>query len=86
MAARHPLELLRYAGVNRLKVEIDYRAENGRRGPRKVEPYSLRRTLDGNLVLFVVNDLAQLRSYRIDRIARIRPTTETFIPRYQVEF
>jgi predicted nucleotidyltransferase component of viral defense system len=81
-----PLELLRYAGVNRLKVEIDYRAENGRRGPRKVEPYSLRRTLDGNLVLFVVNDIAELRSYRIDRIARIRPTTETFIPRYQVEF
>lgn len=25
-----PLELLRYAGANRLMVEIDYRAENGR--------------------------------------------------------
>jgi Group II intron, maturase-specific domain/WYL domain len=70
-----PLELLRYAGVNRLRVEVDYRAENGRLGPRKVEPYSLRRTRDGDLVLFVVNDRGQLRSYRIDRIARIRPTT-----------
>jgi hypothetical protein len=73
-------------GVNRLRVEVDYRAENGRQGPRRVEPYSLRRTRDGNLVLFVVNDRGQLRSYLIDRMAGIRPTTETFTPRYQVEF
>jgi predicted DNA-binding transcriptional regulator YafY len=75
------LELLRYAGANRLKVDIDYRAENGRRGPRRVEPYSLRRTNDRNLVLFVVNDRRQLRSYRIDRIAGIKPTTESSPPR-----
>jgi predicted nucleotidyltransferase component of viral defense system len=81
-----PLELLRYAGVNRLKVDIDYRAESGRRGPRRVEPYSLRRTKDRNLVLMVINDRRQLRSYRTDRIAGIKPTTETFIPTYQVEF
>ena len=29
---RFPLELLRYAGANRLKVEIDYRAAQGRQG------------------------------------------------------
>ena len=81
-----PLELLRYAGANRLKVDIDYRAENGRRGPRRVEPYSLRRTKDRNLVLFVVNDRRQLRSYRVDRIAGIKPTTEPFTPIYRVEF
>lgn len=87
-----PLELLRYAGSNRLKVDIDYRAENGRRGPRRVEPYSLRRTKDRNLVLVVVNDRRQLRSYRIDRIAGIagiagiKPTTESFTPTYRVEF
>ena len=81
-----PLELLRYAGVNRLKVDIDYQAENGRWGSRQVEPYSLRRTQDGNLVLFVVNDSGQLRSYRVDRIAGIRPTTVTFTPKYRVEF
>jgi predicted nucleotidyltransferase component of viral defense system len=81
-----PLELLRYAGANRLKVDIDYRAENGRRGPRRVEPYSLRRTKDSNLVLFVVNDRRQLRSYRVDRIASIKPTTEPFTPVYSVEF
>ncbi len=81
-----PVELLRYAGANRLKVEIDYRAESGRWGPRLVEPYALRRTQDGNLVLFVVNDRDQLRAYRVDRIAGIRPTANTFKPKYRVEF
>jgi len=81
-----PLELLPYAGTNRLMVDIDYRAENGRQGPRRVEPYSLRRTNDRNLVLFVVNDRRQLRSYRIDRIVGIKPTTESFTPTYRVEF
>ena len=83
---RVPLELLRYAGANRLKVDIDYRAEQGRQGPRRVEPYSLRRTQDGHLVLFVVNDRGLLRSYRVDRIAGIRPTSLSFTPRYRVEF
>jgi predicted nucleotidyltransferase component of viral defense system len=81
-----PLELLRYAGANRLMVDVDYRAERGRQGPRRVEPYSLRYTQDGNLVLFVVNDYGELRSYRIDRIAAIRPTTVPFSPKFRVEF
>jgi predicted nucleotidyltransferase component of viral defense system len=81
-----PLELLRYAGANRLKVDIDYRAERARQGPRRVEPYALRQTQDGNLVLFVVNDYGQLRSYRVDRIAGIRPTAIPFTPKFLVEF
>lgn len=81
-----PLELVRYAGANRLKVEIDYRAQSGRVGPRVVEPYSLRLTKDGNLLLFVVNDRGQLRGYRVDRIAGIRPTDEVFRPTFLVEF
>lgn len=81
-----PLELVRYAGANRLKVEIDYRAERGRVGPRLVEPYSLRQTKEGNLLLFVVNDAGQLRGYRVDRIAGIRATDQIFRPRFLVEF
>jgi predicted nucleotidyltransferase component of viral defense system len=81
-----PLETIRYAGANRLKVEIDYPAEQGRHGPRVVEPYSLRQTKDGNLVLFVVNDRGQQRSYRVDRIAGVRPTATPFTPRFIVEF
>ncbi len=35
-----PLELIRFAGANRLKVVVDYYAERGRIGVRVVEPYS----------------------------------------------
>ena len=81
-----PLELVRFAGANRLKIEIDYKAEEGCWGPRVVEPYALRATRDGNLLLFVVNDHRQLRSYRVDRIAGVRVLNTPFQPRYTVEF
>jgi hypothetical protein len=80
---RHP-DLMGRA--NRLRVEIDYRPEQGRSGPRVVEPYALRRTSEGNIVLFVINDRRQLRSYRIDRIAGIKPTAQTFTAVRRVEF
>ncbi len=81
-----PVELIRFAGANRLRVELDYRAEDGQWGPRVVEPYSLRMTKEGNLLLFVVNDRGELRSYRVDRIAGARIVDEVFQPRYAVEF
>jgi predicted nucleotidyltransferase component of viral defense system len=81
-----PLELVRYAGANRLKVEIDYRAREGRQGPRIVEPYSLRASQAGDVRLMVVNDQGWLRGYRLDRIAGVRGTNESFVPRYVVEF
>ena len=39
-----------------------------------------------NLFLSVVNDHGQLRSYRVDHIACIRPRTETFQPELRFEF
>jgi predicted DNA-binding transcriptional regulator YafY len=38
------------------------------------------------VIVFVVNDRNQLRSYRIDRIAAVRVADESFIPRYTIEF
>jgi predicted nucleotidyltransferase component of viral defense system len=81
-----PIERVRFAGANRLMIDLDYRAESGRQGWRRVEPYSLRRTDDGHLLLFVANDRGQLRSYRVDRIAGIRITDQVYRPRYLVEF
>lgn len=81
-----PLEIVRFAGANRLKVRLDYRPESGRAGLRLVEPYSLRRTSEGNLLLYVVNDHGEPRSYRVDRIASAEATNESFSPRYLVEF
>jgi predicted nucleotidyltransferase component of viral defense system len=80
------LDLLRYAGSNRLKVDIDYRAERGRQGWRRVEPYAFRRTQDGHTIAVVVNDRGQTRSYRTDRMIGLRVSDEPFIPKYLVEF
>ena len=83
---RSPIELIRFAGANRLKVTIDYHATKGRIGPRTVEPYSLRRSRQGNLLVYVVNDRGLLRCYRADRIRAVSVEPESFTPRYRVEF
>ena len=53
---------------------------------RTVEPYSLRRSHQGNLLVFVVNDRGQTRCYRADRIRAVSIEPESFTPRYLVEF
>ena len=58
----------------------------GRIGPRTVEPYSLRYTQQGRLLVMVVNDREQILSYRADRIRAVSVESESFTPRYVVEF
>ncbi|HSW29426.1 MAG TPA: nucleotidyl transferase AbiEii/AbiGii toxin family protein [Longimicrobiales bacterium] len=81
-----PVELLRYAAQSRLVVELDYTDERGRFSRRRVEPYTLYRTMEGNTLLGVF-DLHQSghRSFRIDRIRNVRVTDESFVPRYATE-
>jgi predicted nucleotidyltransferase component of viral defense system len=75
------LEVIRFAASNRLCVELDYQGST-----RRIEPYSLRRTSDGNIVLHAFNaDKGEHRSYRVDRIAGARTTNQTFVPRYEIE-
>jgi len=81
-----PLEIIRFAAANRLCVELEYRDEGGRVGTRTIEPYSLRRTKTGDLLLYAVRTQdGQDRSYRVDRILAARATQRTFAPRYAVE-
>ncbi len=76
-----PLEVLRFAAVNRLCVDLIYQSRH-----RIIEPYSLRRTRDGNLLLFAIkHDTGEPRSYRIDRIQGAEATREPFMPKYAVE-
>ena len=83
---RAPLEIVRFGAANRLCVDLEYRDEQGRVGSRVIEPYSLRRTKGGDLLLYAVRtDNGQDRSYRVDRILRVRPTNQPFTPRYEVE-
>lgn len=80
------LEVIRFAAANRLCVELDYRDEQGRSSTRLIEPYSLRRTQDDNILLHAWNvDRNQHRSYRVDRIQGARSTNRVFTPRYAVE-
>jgi predicted nucleotidyltransferase component of viral defense system len=76
-----PLELIRFAAANRLCVDLAYQGTR-----RLIEPYSLRRTREGNLLLFAVrHQTGEDRSYRVDRIQGAEVTKEPFTPRYVVE-
>ena len=77
-----PLETIRFAASNHLCVKLGYHGTQ-----RIIEPYSLRRTQDGNLVLHAVRvDDREHRSYRVDRIETVQATTRPFKPVYLVEF
>jgi hypothetical protein len=77
-----PLETIRFAAVNRLCVELGYQG-----GRRLIEPYSLRQTRAGNLVLHALRaDTHEHRSYRVDRIESVRVSNRAFRPIYAIEF
>ncbi len=76
------LETVRFAAANRLCVELGYR-----HSVRVIEPYPLRRTRAGHLLLHAIKaDTRQHRSYRVDKIESVRVTTRPFRPVYAVEF
>lgn len=79
---RAPLEPIRFAASNRLCVELGYHGSR-----RVIEPYSLRRTRAGHLLLHALRaDTRQHRSYRVAEIQSIRVTTRPFRPVYRIEF
>jgi predicted nucleotidyltransferase component of viral defense system len=80
-ALQSHIEVIRFAAANRLCVDLDYRDST-----RRIEPYSLRRTQDDNIILHAWSvDKDQHRSYRVDRIQGARSTNEVFVPRYAIE-
>lgn len=80
--AGNRLEPIRFAAANHLLVQLGYGGQN-----RLIEPYSLRRTRDGNIVLHAIRaDSGEHRSYRVDRIQSVVATTHPFRPRYVVDF
>lgn len=82
-----PLEIIRFAGANHLCVEMYYRKQGHERNHYIVEPYSLRRTLAGNLILYARRtDNKGDRSFRIDWIDHVAVANQSFNPAYQIEF
>jgi hypothetical protein len=81
VAGSSALETIRFAASNRLCVDLGYNNEI-----RRIEPYSLRRTRAGNILLFAIRSLdGQSRSYRLDRIQSAITTHQSFSPRYAIE-
>ena len=75
------LDVIRFAASNRLCVDLVYQGST-----RRIEPYSLRRTQEGNVILHAhTRDKDAHRSYRLDRIQGARVTNESFKPRFTIE-
>jgi len=80
------LETIRFAASNRLCVDLDYVDEAGQRSMRTIEPYALRRTRAGEVVLRAVRaDNRDSRSYRLDRMRGAEITNRTFVPTFDIE-
>jgi len=76
-----PLEALRFAATNHLLVELAY---DGR--SRLIEPYSLRRSQAGRLLLHAERADGGHRTYGVDKIEGLRVTTRPFRPQHPIEF
>jgi predicted nucleotidyltransferase component of viral defense system len=76
-----PIEVIRYAAANHLCIDLRYENRN-----RLIEPYALRRTLDGHILLHAIKQATgEHRSYRLDRIQQAAATTTPFVPKYAIE-
>jgi hypothetical protein len=80
------IEVIRFAASNLLCVDLDYIDEKGNRDQRMIEPYSLRRSANGDISLVAYNVVKNdWRSYRLDRIQGAQVANKSFNPRYEVE-
>ena len=76
-----PLETIRFAAANHLCITLEYADTK-----RLIEPYSLRRTRDGHLILYAVRvEDGDLRAYRVDRMQSLEVSPQPFTPRHRVE-
>ena len=77
---------IRFAAANRLLVDLDYETLAGRRSRRLIEPYSLRQSAEGNILLYASrDDSGEPRAYRVDHIHGATVTDRNFVPRYTIE-
>lgn len=81
-----PLELIRFAAVNHLCVDLRYRDKQGKVSSRLIEPYALRRTREGKMLLHAVRQAdGESRTYLVDQILGATATDKSFVPRYAIE-
>ncbi len=82
-----PIEAIRFAGANRLRILLHYRPAGGYPGDREVDPYSFRRSRAGYLLFYGRNiQRPRISAYRFDRIVGVQVTKNPFVPTWRVEF
>jgi len=86
LVASEGLDRIRYAARNRLCAEVEYEGVT-----RLIEPYSLRRSANGDTLLYAFEQLkdgsptGQLKSYDLTQIKIATLTDHPFSPRHPVE-
>ncbi len=77
-----PLEVVRFAGANRLLIEFNYQGRL-----RRAEPYSLRRPKTGNLLLYAwEQEAGSIKAFKVSEVRDLRATQISFVPRFRIEF
>lgn len=75
------IDKIRFAAANRLRLRLTYQGS-----VREIEPYSLARSSEGNLLLQAIkSQTREPRSYRFDRMQGIEVTKTPFTPYYTIE-
>jgi predicted nucleotidyltransferase component of viral defense system len=82
-----PLEAIRFAGANQLRIQLHYIPKDGLVGVRDVEPYSFRLSKEGDLLFYARNiQRPRISAYRVDRIVDVKVTKNPYVPIWRVEF
>ncbi len=81
------LEKIRFSGLNRLLINIIYKKADGTEQSYLIEPYSLRKTTEGNLLLYAcISGSDKIQTFQIEKILKIEPTPQSFKPKWIIEF
>lgn len=74
------IELIRFAGTNRMVIEFMYHGTK-----RRAEPYSFRQPATGNLLLYAWEIGSHIKAFKVDEISDLQVAADHFSPRYTVE-
>ena len=75
---------IRFAAASHLRVNLDYRKENGDHKQYILEPYSFRTTSENKILLYTIHE-GKPKAFRIDRMIGATVTSNVFVPKYEIE-
>ncbi len=79
-SAQLPLEQIRFAAASRLLLTYEYHGKQ-----RMVEPYSLRKSKDGTILLYAWDGGPTIKAFKVDEMRNVSVSADAFHPRYHIE-